>query len=139
MGLADLPLASGKRHKTVFEGLGWVVQTEGNHIVLTHLNHPQVFLSIPNHAEVKRGTLKSIVRAAGLTDDQYRVFFNGDARHANGIATEEELFREHVEPDGRSRIMCMTCGQPVCHSSDLTEILAAKEAHATQCVGPITA
>ncbi|MDQ2925841.1 MAG: type II toxin-antitoxin system HicA family toxin [Acidobacteriota bacterium] len=76
MGLSDLPLADGKAHKKVFESLGWIVRKESTHIILTHPAHFGVNLSIPNHREVKRGTLKSLVRDAGLTDQKYRNFFD---------------------------------------------------------------
>ena len=35
-----------------------------------------VTISIPNHSEVKKETLKSIVRAAGYTDKEYRKAFD---------------------------------------------------------------
>lgn len=76
MSLSDLPLASGGAHQKVFEALGWVLRRNGEHIVLTHTNHFGVTLSIPNHKEVRRGTLHSIVRSAGLTDKQYRNLFD---------------------------------------------------------------
>lgn len=76
MGLSDLPLASGRKHQKVFESLGWVVRRDGNHIVMTHSNVRGVTISIPNHSEVKRETLKSIVRVAGYTDRNYRLYFD---------------------------------------------------------------
>ncbi len=75
MSISDLPLASGKTHQKVFESLGWVVRRAGTHIVMTHPAHPNVNLSIPAHKEVRRGTLKSLVASAGLTDKQYRIFY----------------------------------------------------------------
>jgi len=78
MGLSDLPLASGKTHQAVFESLGWILRRDGNHLVMTHPNHFGVNLSIPNHKEVRKNTLKALVAAAGITDKAYRVFF--DAR-----------------------------------------------------------
>src|SRR5580698_10036343 len=98
MALSSLPLASGIRHKEVFEDLGWVVRSAGNHIVLTHTHHPQVFLSIPNHSEVKRQTLKKIVRDASLTDEQYAIFFQGIKAVKPG-ASEEDAFRETPSSD----------------------------------------
>lgn len=77
MGLSDLPLASGKKHQKVFESLGWVLRRDGNHLVMTHPAHFGVNLSIPNHKQVRKGTLKQLVSKAGLTDEQYRVFFDG--------------------------------------------------------------
>jgi predicted RNA binding protein YcfA (HicA-like mRNA interferase family) len=76
MGLSDLPLASGKEHQKVFEALGWRLRREATHLVMTHSAHPGVHLSIPNHKEVRRGTLKQLVHDAGLTDKQYRVFYD---------------------------------------------------------------
>jgi predicted RNA binding protein YcfA (HicA-like mRNA interferase family) len=138
MALTDLPLASGKRHKKVFEDLGWLVRSEGNHIVLTHPHHPQVFLSIPNHQEVKKQTLKSIVRAAGLTDEQYASFFQGENRISEPKEANEP-FRETPEVDGRLHVHCPRCGQEVCVSADEAEIAAAKEQHPLKCTGPILA
>lgn len=75
MGLGDLPLASGTEHQKAFEKLGWVVRRAGNHIVMTHPNH-NFPISIPNHKEVKRATLKAILRSIGITDKQYRTIFD---------------------------------------------------------------
>jgi len=75
MGLPHLPDASGTEHKKTFEKIGWECRREANHIVMTHPNHEHP-ISIPNHRKVKRGTLKAILRAIGVTDEQYRAFFN---------------------------------------------------------------
>jgi predicted RNA binding protein YcfA (HicA-like mRNA interferase family) len=136
MALTTLPLANGKRHKEVFESLGWILRTEGNHIVLTHPHYPQVFLSIPNHREVKRGTLKRIVRDAGLTDEQYAFFFQSIPQIA-AATSEDELFRETLEGDGKSRIHCTVCCLEICLSADHSEISAAKLSHPSICTGPI--
>ncbi len=53
-----------------------MVRRDGNHIVMTHSNVMGVTISIPNHPEVRRETLKSIVRAAGYTDKNYRLYFD---------------------------------------------------------------
>jgi predicted RNA binding protein YcfA (HicA-like mRNA interferase family) len=136
MALSSLPLASGIRHKEVFEDLGWVVRSEGNHIVLTHPHHPQVFLSIPNHREVKKETLKKIVRDASLTDEQYAVFFKG-IKTSGPDPSQEDAFRETPASDGKLQILCMICCQPVCLSADPAEIEAAKQGHQNQCTGPL--
>jgi predicted RNA binding protein YcfA (HicA-like mRNA interferase family) len=139
MALSDLPLASGKRHKEVFEDLGWLVRSEGNHIILTHIHHPQVFLSIPNHLEVKRQTLKKIVRDAGLTDEQYSVFFHGVPQVVQAVNAGEDLFKESTEADGKCRIHCMVCCQEICLSADLEVLAAAKREHPAVCSGPLSA
>lgn len=138
MALTQLPLASGEQHQEVFESLGWNLRVKGNHIVLTHPHHPQVFLSIPNHREVKRGTLKRIVRDAGLTDEQYAVFFDGAPQAMKEPAiSDDELFRETPEADGKSRIHCTVCCREICNSDNPGEIVAAKLAHPSACTGPI--
>lgn len=78
MGLSDLPDASGIEHQKIFESLGWNTRRNGEHIVMTHPSISGVTLSIPNHRSVKRATLHSLIRAAGLTDKAYRSAF--DAR-----------------------------------------------------------
>ena len=75
MSHQDLPLASGKRHQKTFEKLGWVVRRAGEHIVMTHPQNDCI-LSIPNHKEVKRATLQSILRNIGITTKQYRTMFD---------------------------------------------------------------
>jgi predicted RNA binding protein YcfA (HicA-like mRNA interferase family) len=75
MGLSHLPDASGKEHRRTFEKLGWLCRRDGEHIIMTHPEH-RTPISIPNHKKVKRQTLKAILRGIGLTDEQYRVFFD---------------------------------------------------------------
>jgi predicted RNA binding protein YcfA (HicA-like mRNA interferase family) len=73
MGQQDLPLKPGRTHVRVFESLGWIVRrSKKNHFVLTHPAKPGVLLSIQDHSEVARGTLRAEIRKAGLTDQQYR-------------------------------------------------------------------
>ncbi len=76
MGLSDLPLASGQNHSRVFNPFGWTLRRKAEHIIMTHSERSGVTLSIPNHKEVRRGTLKALVAVAGLTDKQYRARFD---------------------------------------------------------------
>ncbi len=63
-------LRPGKVVKT-FEKFGWqVARQRGSHIILTREGHIAT-LSIPNHPEVARGTLRSLVARAGLTMDEF--------------------------------------------------------------------
>jgi len=55
----------------VFEGLGWeIARQRGSHIVMTKPGAIQT-LSIPNHPTVARGTLRSLIRKAGLTVEEF--------------------------------------------------------------------
>lgn len=70
MALSDLPLDSGKAHAKVLCRLGWVIRKNDTHIILAKDGYGH--LSVPNHAEVKRPTLKRILAVAGISDDEYR-------------------------------------------------------------------
>jgi predicted RNA binding protein YcfA (HicA-like mRNA interferase family) len=54
-----------------FQRLGWqIVRQKGSHIIMTKPGHIAT-LSIPNHQEVARGTLRSLIAKAGLTIEQF--------------------------------------------------------------------
>ncbi|HHT9120759.1 MAG TPA: type II toxin-antitoxin system HicA family toxin [Candidatus Hypogeohydataceae bacterium YC41] len=62
------------RHQEVvktFERLGWqVARQRGSHVILTKEGHIAT-LSVPNHPEVARGTLRSLIRKAGLSLEEF--------------------------------------------------------------------
>ena len=66
-----LPAISGREVVRVFEGVGWKVsRREGSHIILTKPGMAAT-LSIPDHREIRRGTLRSLIRKAGLTVEEF--------------------------------------------------------------------
>ena len=66
-----LPSLSGKEVTRGFEKLGWVVaRRKGSHIILTKEGE-MTTLSVPNHQEVAKGTLRSLIRSARLTADEF--------------------------------------------------------------------
>ena len=66
-----LPTVSGRDAVRVFRSLGWeVARQRGSHIILTQQGH-QATLSVPDHKELGKGTLASLLRAAGLTADEF--------------------------------------------------------------------
>jgi predicted RNA binding protein YcfA (HicA-like mRNA interferase family) len=72
MGVKDLPLDSGRQIVRVFEAFGWIAHQGKGHIVLQHPNKsPYLKLSIPDHKEVDRFLLRSELRKAGLTTEQF--------------------------------------------------------------------
>ena len=65
------PLLSGREVVRVFEHFGWrVARQRGSHIIMVKEGHIAT-LSIPNHKEVARGTVRSLVRSAGLTIGEF--------------------------------------------------------------------
>lgn len=66
-----LPVLSGREVVRIFESLGWeVVRQTGSHIIMVKDEEP-VTLSVPDHREVAKGTLRSLIRTAGLTVDEF--------------------------------------------------------------------
>ena len=69
--MASLPVLSGQEVVRVFESFGWnAVRQRGSHIVMTKEGEI-VTLSVPHHKEVARGTLRSLIRPANLTVDEF--------------------------------------------------------------------
>ncbi|HLD36900.1 MAG TPA: type II toxin-antitoxin system HicA family toxin [Planctomycetota bacterium] len=68
--MSKLPVISGKRVIKALEKIGYYVRDqEGSHI---HLRHPiKRPLTIPNHKEIARGTLRAIIRDAELTVEEF--------------------------------------------------------------------
>jgi len=70
----QLPTVSGKNMVRVLETQGWYVKRiRGSHHILRHPDIPDA-LPVPVHANrpLKRGTLLSILRTAGLSRDDLR-------------------------------------------------------------------
>jgi predicted RNA binding protein YcfA (HicA-like mRNA interferase family) len=65
------PQLSGRETVRAFESLGWkVVRQKGSHIIL--IKDGQIAtLSVPDHKEVAKGTLRSLIRSAGLTVSEF--------------------------------------------------------------------
>jgi len=67
-----LPVVSDAQLVAVLERLGWqVLRQRGSHV---RLRHParSVFLVVPLHRELQRGTLNGILKDAGLDRDELR-------------------------------------------------------------------
>jgi len=66
-----LPVLSGLKVVRVFENLGWqVARQRGSHIVMVK-DGEIATLSIPAHKEVAKGTLRSLIRTAGITVEKF--------------------------------------------------------------------
>jgi len=65
--MGALPLLSGREVVRVFETFGWnVARQSSSHIILTKQGE-MATLSVPDHKEVARGTLRSLIRSANVT------------------------------------------------------------------------
>lgn len=65
-----LPVISGQQLIKVFIKQGYYIRSQkGSHI---HLRHPyKPALTIPNHKEIARGTLRTIIKQSGLTIEEF--------------------------------------------------------------------
>jgi len=65
--MPPLPKMSGREVVRVFEKFGWnIARQKGSHIILIKDDNIAT-LSVPDHKEVAKGTLRSLIRASGLT------------------------------------------------------------------------
>jgi predicted RNA binding protein YcfA (HicA-like mRNA interferase family) len=66
-----VPGLSGREIRRTFEGLGWsVARQRGSHIIMVK-DGEIASLSIPDHRDVAKGTLRSLIRAANLTVPEF--------------------------------------------------------------------
>jgi predicted RNA binding protein YcfA (HicA-like mRNA interferase family) len=71
--VSRLPVCSGADPVKAFAAVGYAVDhqtgSHGSHIILRHSSGRR--LTIPNHRELAKGTLRALIREAGLTKEQF--------------------------------------------------------------------
>jgi predicted RNA binding protein YcfA (HicA-like mRNA interferase family) len=71
--MSKLLVVSGRQAVAAFERIGYAVDHQtGSHIILRHREPPCRRLTVPDHRELAKGTLRSVIRQAGLTVDEFR-------------------------------------------------------------------
>jgi len=69
-----LPSVSGERAVRVFQKAGWIKDRQrGSHVILIKPGHA-ASLSVPQHRELAPGTLRALIRAAGMSVDEFVAF-----------------------------------------------------------------
>ena len=69
--MPELPVVSGKEARRVFERAGWEFRRQhGSHMILVKRGS-LVSLSVPDHRELAPGTLRKLIRLAGMTVDDF--------------------------------------------------------------------
>lgn len=67
-----LPVISGSDAVRAFAKIGYQFDEQhGSHMILRQASPPHRRLSIPNHKELAKGTLRALIREAGLTVDEF--------------------------------------------------------------------
>jgi predicted RNA binding protein YcfA (HicA-like mRNA interferase family) len=69
--VASLPIISGQEARVVFQNNGWnFARQRGSHIILIKPGSI-ASLSIPDHKELAKGTLRSLIRSAEMSTDEF--------------------------------------------------------------------
>ncbi len=69
--MAALPSVSGERAVRAFQKAGWIKDRQrGSHVILIMPGHAAT-LSVPQHREVAPGTLRALIRAAGMSVEEF--------------------------------------------------------------------
>ena len=69
--MARLPSVSGRQAVSAFERAGFRVRRQrGSHIVMAKAGYSEN-LSVPDHRAAKPGTLRALIRKAGLSVDEF--------------------------------------------------------------------
>lgn len=70
--MSRLANVSGRDAVRAFQKIGYELDHQtGSHMILRHKDPPYRRLTIPDHEELAKGTLRSIIRQAGLTVDEF--------------------------------------------------------------------
>ncbi len=67
-----LPAVSAQEVINVLRTLGYEKDRQrGSHIIMRQVENPYRRITIPNHKEIAKGTLRAIIREAGLSVDDF--------------------------------------------------------------------
>jgi len=71
--LSKLPVVSGKKLCKILGKIGYLADHQtGSHIILRQESSPYRRLTVPDHKEIAKGTLRAIIRQTGLTIDEFK-------------------------------------------------------------------
>ncbi|MEL6769610.1 MAG: type II toxin-antitoxin system HicA family toxin [Bacteroidota bacterium] len=71
--MGRLPVVSGRDVVKALAKLGYDLDRQkGSHMILRQAVAPHRRVVVPDHKEVAKGTLRAIIREAGLTVDEFR-------------------------------------------------------------------
>jgi len=71
--VSTLPRVSGREVVKALAKFGYKQDRQrGSHIILRQVEYPHRRIVVPDHKEVAKGTLRSIIRLTGLTVDEFK-------------------------------------------------------------------
>lgn len=70
--MPELPVISGREAVRAFGRAGYKTDRQrGSHIILRQAEPPHRRLTIPDHKELQKGTLRALIRQAGLSVEEF--------------------------------------------------------------------
>lgn len=71
--MSELPRISGREVVKALKKIGYDHDRQkGSHIVLRQSIYPHRRVTVPDHKEIAKGTLRAILRETGLTVDEFK-------------------------------------------------------------------
>lgn len=71
--MSELPRISGREVVKALTKIGYEQDRQrGSHIILRQTASPHRRVTVPDHKEIAKGTLRAIIRAIGLTLDEFK-------------------------------------------------------------------
>ena len=70
--MSTLPQVSGRKVVRALLKIGYEEDRQkGSHIVMRQVSYPHRRIVVPDHKEVAKGTMRAIIRHAGLTVEEF--------------------------------------------------------------------
>jgi predicted RNA binding protein YcfA (HicA-like mRNA interferase family) len=69
--VSKLPTISGRECVKALEQVGFYVSRQRRSHIIVRRDSPPITLVVPDHKELDRGTLRAVIRQAGLTIDEF--------------------------------------------------------------------
>lgn len=69
--MSKLPRVSGRDCLRALEGAGFRLRRQESSHMIVRRDNPFCQVVVPNHKELDRGTLRAIIRSAGLSVDEF--------------------------------------------------------------------
>ena len=70
--MSPLPVVSGHEVVRALAKIGYVFDRQrGSHMILPQQHAPHRRVTVPDHKEVAKGTLRAIIRQVGLTVEEF--------------------------------------------------------------------
>jgi predicted RNA binding protein YcfA (HicA-like mRNA interferase family) len=71
--LSKIPRISGREVVAALTKIGYRKDRQkGSHIVIRQIDYPHRRIVVPDHREIAKGTLRKIIKQAGLTVEEFK-------------------------------------------------------------------